>query len=88
MSCGLDSYLADPILDAKYEQVDINTVVDEQCSHLTSDQQKDLRALLSRYTKLFDGTLGRYPGEPMHIDIDPNATPVYRRPYPVPHMHT
>lgn len=83
----LDSYLADPILDAKYEQVDINTVVDEQCSHLTSDQQKDLRALLSRYTKLFDGTLGRYPGEPMHIDIDPNATPVYRRPYPVPHAH-
>ena len=23
----------------------------------------------------------------MHIDIEPDATPVYRRPYPVPHVH-
>ena len=26
-------------------------------------------------------------GEPMHIDMDANATPVYRRPYSVPHAY-
>ena len=83
----LESYLADPILDAKYEQVDVDTVIEEQCSHLTSTQKNNLRTLLQQHTKLFDGTLGQYPGKPMHIDIDPTATPVYRRPYPVPHAH-
>ena len=36
---------------------------------------------------MFDGTLGVYPHKKFHIDIDPNATPVYLRPYPVPCIH-
>ena len=31
--------------------------------------------------------LKEYPGQPMHIDLQPNASPVYRRPYPVPQVH-
>ena len=87
LGVDLDSYLADPILDAKYEKVDINAVIDDHCSHLDPDKQEDLRKLLLKHEKLFDGTLGEYPGEPMHIDIEPGATPVYRRPYPIPRVH-
>lgn len=83
----VDSYLSVPIMDAKYEKLDIETVVTEHCAHLTTEQQADLRVLLAKHAKLFDGTLGRYPGEPMHIEVEPGAQPVYKRPYPVPHVH-
>ena len=73
----LDSYLTAPIMDAKYEKLNIDKVVKEHCSHLNPKQQADLHEVLSRHTKLFDGTLGKYPGEPMHIEIEPDATPVY-----------
>ena len=36
---------------------------------------------------MFDGTLGVYPHKKFHIDIDPNAKPVYARPYPIPRIH-
>ena len=87
MGVDIDSYLSAPILDAKYEKLDINHVVTTHCSHLTSTQQSDLRMLLSRHTKLFDGSLGKYPGKPMHIELVEGAQPVYRRPYPVPMVH-
>ena len=82
-----ESYLSVPILDAKYDKWSIDEVISEHCAHLNPTQQDDLRALLVRHTKLFDGTLGKYPGEPMHIELVPGAQPVYRRPYPVPQVH-
>ena len=82
-----ESYLSVPILDAKYDKWSIEEVISEHCAHLTPTQQDDMRALLARHTKLFDGTLGKYPGEPMHIELVPRAQPVYRRPYPVPQVH-
>ncbi|KAL7531724.1 hypothetical protein ACHAWF_003887, partial [Thalassiosira exigua] len=69
----LDSYLAAPILDDKYDKLDVEEVITEHCAHLTLQQQADLRQLFSRHTKLFDGSLGRYPGEPMHIELKPGA---------------
>ncbi len=76
---GLDicSYLSSPMLDAKYEKVNIDDVISENCQHLTLDQQRDLHGLLSKYRKLFDGTLGSYPGEPMHIELEEGEQPVY-----------
>ena len=49
-----EAWAAD-IAEAKYEKVDIADVV-RQCSHLESSQQNDYRSLLSKFTKLFDGT--------------------------------
>ena len=86
LGIDIDSYLTVPIKDAKYEKLDIDDFLTEQ-AHLTPSQQADLRELLSRHTRLIDGTLGRYPGEPMHIELIPNAQPVYRRPYPIPKVH-
>ena len=80
-------YLSAPMLDAKYEKVNIDDVISDHCQHLIIEQQQDLRGLLSKYRKLFDGNLGKYPGEPMHIKLEDGAQPVYRRPYPIPTVH-
>ena len=43
----LDSYLTAPIMDDKYEKLNINKVVKEHCSHLNPKQQADLHEILS-----------------------------------------
>ena len=64
-----DCYGAQEILDAKYEKVDVEEV-SNSCTHLTPKQRGELKALMLIHTKLFDGTLGKYPGEPMHIELE------------------
>ncbi len=43
--------------------------------------------MLRENDKMFNGTFGVYPHKKVHIDIDPNATPVHSKPYPVPRIH-
>ena len=87
MGVDIDQYLATPIMEAKYEKLDVEAVIIEHCGHLSLLQQNDLRNLLRKHERLFDGTLGEYPGAPMHIELEPGAHPVYCRPYPIPHVH-
>jgi hypothetical protein len=54
---------------------------------LTSTQKKDLFTLLNKYSTLFDGTLGKWKGEPYNIEIKPDATPYHARPFPIPKFH-
>ena len=82
----LDGYV-NPILDAKYDNVTIDQVVDQQV-HLSHSQKQDLYKVLNKYEKLFDGTLGVYPHKKFHIDIDKDAKPVHARHYPVPMIHS
>ena len=74
------------ILEAKYEKVSTNEVVD-QLEHLNLQQKEDLKAVLKDYGKLFDGTLGVYPHRKFHIDLIPGAKAKHARPYPVPVIH-
>jgi hypothetical protein len=46
------------ILDAKYQKSDLQSIVRDNCKHLSADQQKKLLQLLKKYESLFDGTLG------------------------------
>ena len=82
----LDCYLTAPILDAKYEQVDIKDVAQKQ-THLTVVQQNKLGVILEKHQKLFDGTLGIYPHKKFHIEIEKNAKPVHARAYSIPRIH-
>jgi hypothetical protein len=50
---------ASEILDAKYEKVSTDDIVD-QLSHLNDKQKQDLKVLFKDFTRLFDGTLGVY----------------------------
>ena len=74
------------IKPANYRKVDIKEVIDK-CDHLRPYQKQQLENLLCKYTRLFDGTLKVYPHEKVHLDVDPQAKPVFRRAYPVPHLH-
>ena len=87
---GMDWYdpncYAIEILDAKYESVQIDDVVN-QLEHLNIQQKADVKQVLTEFTKLFDGTLGVYPHRKFQIDLEPNAKPKHARPYPVPVVH-
>ena len=70
---------ATEILDAKYEFTDVADVVN-QMSHLNQKQKDDILAILKKHQKMFDGTLGVYPHKKFHIEIEPDAKPVFLRP--------
>jgi hypothetical protein len=71
---GMDWYdptcYAIKILDAKYEQVQIDDVV-SHLEHLNDQQKADIKQVLSEFTKLCDGNLGVYPHRKFHIDLEP-----------------
>jgi hypothetical protein len=46
------------ILDAKFKKADFQSIVRDNCKHLSTNQQKKLLQLLKKYGMLFDGTLG------------------------------
>jgi hypothetical protein len=46
------------ILNAKYKKADLQSIVRDNCKHLSADQKKKLLQLLKKYESLFGGTLG------------------------------
>ncbi len=87
---GMDWYdptcFAIEILDAKYEKVQIEEVLNP-LEHLSTQQKADLKQVLSVFTKLFDGTLGVYRHKKFDFELKPGAKPKHARPYPVPVIH-
>ena len=75
------------ILDAKYEKADLPTVVEDNCSHLTDSERSSLLVLLQKYEELFDGTLGEWDTDPVHLELKKDSTPFRGRPFPVPQIH-
>ncbi len=71
------------ILDAKYEKVEVDEVIN-QLNHLNLEQKEDLENVIKEGTKLFDGTFCIYPHRKFHIDLVPGAIAKHARPYPVP----
>ena len=58
-----------------------------EMAHLHDAQKRNLKKLLLKYKKLFDGTLGVYPHKKVHIELEEDAKPVHARPYAVPRVH-
>ena len=75
------------ILDANYEKADLPQVVKDNCTHLTEDQQQELLELLQDFEELFDGTLGDWKTEPVHLELKPDAKPYHGKAFPVPFIH-
>ena len=78
----IDSY-ASSILDATRKRTDINEVIYTNCNHLEEHQQEELESLLLRHINLYDDTLGKFPGEPMCVELKKETHPAYKRPWPV-----
>ena len=75
------------ILDAKYEKADLQAIVDEHCSHLSSKEQTMLLEVLKTFEPLFDGTLGDWKTKPVSLQVKNDVTPYHGRAYPVPKIH-
>ena len=74
-------------LQAKYEHSLPKDVV-QTCTHLSESQQSDLLHLLTKFSKLFSGKLGRYVHKKISIHLkNPNTSPLFCTPYPVPMVH-
>jgi hypothetical protein len=53
------------ILDTKYQKADLQSIVRDNCKHLSANQQKKLLQQLKKYELLFDGTLGDWKTKPV-----------------------
>ena len=78
----LDEMYFSEMMPAKYEKADLVQFAKDQ-THLSAEQQNDLLQLWRKHEKLFDGSLGKYTGEKIHIDLLPDAKLHCSRPYPV-----
>jgi hypothetical protein len=73
-------------LDAEYDAADLTQIVNKGL-HLKATQTKDLFTPLTKYSTLFDGTLGKWQGERYNIELKPEATQYHARPFPIPKFH-
>jgi hypothetical protein len=56
-------------LDAKYDAADLPKIVEENCSHLMARQKSALLKLLQSHESMFQGKLGKWDGEHVHIEL-------------------
>jgi hypothetical protein len=68
------------ILDAKYQKADLQSIVKDNCKHLSTNQQKKL-------LQLFDGTLGDWKTKPVSFQLKEGVSPYHGRAFPVPKVH-
>jgi hypothetical protein len=76
------------ILDAKYQKADLQSIVGDNCKHLSSNQQKNLLQLLTKYELLFDGTLGEWKTKPVSFQLKEGVSPYHGQAFSVPKVHT
>ena len=79
-------YKSKTIESSSYDKFTADDVI-AQCSHLSQQQQNDLRELLSKHSKLFDGRLKQFKYEKVHLELTPDAQPFRTQAYSVPRHH-
>jgi hypothetical protein len=75
------------ILDAKYDKVDVQSIVKNNCKHLSANQQNKLLQVLMKYESFFDGTLGDWKTKPVSFQLKEGSEPYHGRAFPVPKIH-
>jgi hypothetical protein len=72
------------IVDAKYQKADLQSIVRDNCKHLSTNQQKKLLQLLNKYESLFDGTLGDWKTKLVSFQLKEGVSPCHGQAFPVP----
>jgi hypothetical protein len=75
------------ILDAKYKKADLQSIVRDNCKHLSADQQKKLVQLLKKYEPLFDGTLADLKTKTVLFQLKEVVSPYHGHIFPIPKIH-
>ncbi len=75
------------ILDTKYQKADLQSIVRDNCNHLSANQQKKLLQLLKKYELLFDGTLGNWKTKPVSFQLREEVSHYHGWAFPVPKIH-
>jgi hypothetical protein len=75
------------ILDAKYAKADLQSIVKNNCKHLSANHQKKLLQLLIKLKSLFGGTLGDWKTKPVSFQLKEGISPYHGRAFPVPKIH-
>ncbi len=75
------------ILDAKYWKTDLQSIVGNNCKHLSANQKNKLLQLLKKYESLFDGTLGDWKTKPFSFQLKEGVSPYHGQAFPVPKIH-
>ena len=71
------------IFPSNNKPIAINQVADRQ-THLSSDEREQLRHVLLDFSDLFQGTCGKYNGDPVSLELVPGSTPFYWKPFSIP----
>jgi hypothetical protein len=71
-------------MPVKYQKADLQSIVRDNCKHLSADQQKKLLQLLKKYESLFDGTLGDWKTKPVSFQLKEGVSPYHGQAFPVP----
>ena len=74
------------ILDAKHSKADSKQLV-KDIKSLNDHEQSQLLNVLKRHESSFDGTLGKWVGEPYKIALEENQKPYHAKPFLVPKAH-
>jgi hypothetical protein len=69
------------------QKADLQSIVRDNCKHLSADQQKKLLQLLKKYELLFDGTLGDWKTKPVSFQSKEGVSPYHGRVFTVPKIH-
>ncbi len=75
------------ILDAKYAKADLQSIVRNNCKHLSADRQKKLLQCLVKFELLFDGTIGDWKTKPVSFQLKEDASPYHGQAFPVAKIH-
>ncbi len=68
-------------------KADLQSIVHDNCKHLSANHQKKLLQLLNKYELLFDGTLGDWKTKPVSFQLKEGVTPYHGQAFPVPKFH-
>jgi len=74
------------ILPAAYQPTDVSTIAKQQ-THLTSEEQSQLNNVLLDFQDLFLGQCGKFTGEPVTLELIPDANPFYAKPFAIPRAY-
>jgi hypothetical protein len=68
---------ATQILDAKYKKADFESIVSDNCKHLSSNQQKKILQLLKKNQSLIDSTLGDWKTKLVSFQLKEGVSPYH-----------